>query len=179
MATVEPQNTGPNVDDLQSRIAKMLLNKKCADFIRNLINGAAAKTGNAAVSTNPNDLLKLINSNDQKGFAYANNTPVLGSPGGTVNGNISNHSAQVVLQTPYPNYVNAPGFAESQARIEAMAALHEIIHLAGQEQYSDQILADVRRKMAGAPSPSTDITTREGASQYWNHGLEAACKPRN
>jgi hypothetical protein len=131
------------------------------------------------VSSDVKELFRIINSSDQRGFAYRDNTPILGFPGGTVSGNISTHTAQVFLQNPNINHVNAPGFAEAQAQIEAMAALHEIIHLAGQEQYSDQILAEVRRRMPGAPAPTTDITTRTGASQYWNDGLETACKPKN
>ena len=155
----------------------MVETEACGNFIRNLIKGAASLTGNPAVSDNPNDLFKMIK--DQKGFIYADNTPVLGFPGGTVNGNISTHSAQVVLQIPNPNYVNAPGFDETQARLQALEALHEIIHLAGQEQYSDLTLAQVRASMPGAPRPATDINTIRGASDYWNSGLEAACKPKN
>jgi hypothetical protein len=39
-----PQNA-PNVEDLSNRLAKMLSNSKCTDFIKDLLNGTSTSHG--------------------------------------------------------------------------------------------------------------------------------------
>jgi hypothetical protein len=115
----------------------------------------------------------------QGGFSYGGTIKqYYGYDGSTALGTISNGTAQVELATPYPNNIgNAPGaaqIAESQAGIRALDALHEILHLAGRNQFSDYDYANTVAGMRGVPVPTLDSVRR--ASEYWDGALEAACK---
>jgi len=57
-----------------------------------------------------------------------------------------------------------------------MTALHEILHLAGKNQFSDYDYANTVAAMRGVTA-STFGNVRQ-ASDYWNGALETACKPR-
>lgn len=94
---------------------------------------------------------------------------------------ISYGNAQVELARP-TLYVRIPAIVESQARMEAMSALHELMHLAGNKGgYNDHVLADVVSKMPGSLAPKGDITNPKDprpASDYWQSYLNEACKLR-
>jgi RHS repeat-associated protein len=176
-AEIVPQNPVPNVDDNRRRIAGMLENFDCHAFIVNLLNGAAALTGERFLS---NDLLRLFNAvNVQKGFVYGETIKKMyGYDGSTVSGSIIMATAQVELARPYLN-VRTPQIVESQARLEALSVLHELFHLAGKKGgYSDQVLANVVRNMPGQAAPSGDISQTRQASDYWGNALNAACAPK-
>lgn len=168
-----PQNTSPNVADLRNRIASMLSNSDCAKFIKNLINGTAADKNPAGFT----DALKgfdMIAS--QKGFAYWQ-PPANDIAYSTVGGSISRGNAQVLLAPPYTNFSASRGFAETQAQIEAMSALHETLHHAGSNRYFDDYdYAATVARMRGLATPK--FANASAASRYWNAALEAACKPR-
>lgn len=71
----------------------------------------------------------------------------------------------------------AADFAETQARLEAMAGLHETLHHAGRNQYfNDFDYAKTVAAMRGVTTPN--FANVRAASEFWNSALEAACKPR-
>jgi hypothetical protein len=167
------QNPVP-VDDIRKNIASMLSNPKCSKFVSDLINGAAANSpfSNPAESTDPLKLFDIIKG--QNGFVY-DRIMSEGRDVNTVRGAITMNNAQVVL---HPN--NAIGLRfPINAFNTALTTLHEIIHLAGKNTYSDQALADVVSKMPGSSPPTGDITKTTPASDYWNKALRAACFPAN
>jgi len=179
-----PQNTAPNVDDLRNRVTNMANNPDCAKFITALLNGAAL-TGNPVVSTNATKLFNDVAS--QKGFIYGDTIrKAYGFDGGTVHGSISGGNAQVELPFPIPfrsfgpvNQRMAADYAATQARIQGLTVLHELMHLAGKNGwYTDETLAAVVKNMPGSLAPTGDITKVRPASDYWNSYLEKACKPR-
>ncbi len=112
-----------------------------------------------------------------------------GFAGATVHGSISGGNAQVELATPVPfrsfgpvNQRMAAAYAETQAGIEAMDALHEILHLAGKNWYDDFAYANTVAAMNGVKPPDfSGMAYKDAvrkASEYWNGALRAACKPR-
>lgn len=105
-----------------------------------------------------------------------------GFEGATVHGSISGGNAQVELPFPTPfrsfgpvNQRAAAAYANTQAGLQAMNGLHEIIHLAGRG-YDDYALSNAVGAMRGVTVPKFDNVRR--ASEYWGSALEAACKPR-
>jgi RHS repeat-associated protein len=176
-AEIIPRNSAPDVDDNRNRLADMLNNPNCRDFIINLLNGAAALTEDLYLST---DLLRLFDAvKVQRGFIYGDTIRrVSGYDGSTVSGSIIMATAQVELARPYLNVRTAQILA-SQARLEALSVLHELFHLAGRKGgYSDQVLASVVSNMPGQPAPTRDITQTRPASDYWGNALNAACAPK-
>ena len=170
---------GPNRDDLEKRITKIASNPKCADFIKNLISGTATAKNSAEFTDALTGLEKI------QGFTYGDTIErTYGYRGGTVRGTMSGRDTQVELPFPIPfrsfgpvNQRAAAGYAEAQAGIQAMIALHEILHLAGRNQFSDFAYANTVANMRGI-NPPTFANVAE-ASLYWNSALESACKPRN
>jgi hypothetical protein len=156
----------------------MVSKPKCADFIQNLINGTAT-------AKNPSEFTDALTGFGMiKSFIYGDTIErIYGYRGGTVRGTVSGRGAQVELPFPIPfgsygpvNQRAAAGYAESRAGIQAMMTLHEILHLAGSNQFSDFAYANTVANMRGV-QPPTFANVAE-ASRYWNNALEAACKPR-
>jgi hypothetical protein len=176
---IEPQNPEPNVGDIGKRITSMVSKPKCADFIQNLIKGTATAK-NASEFTDASVGFGMI-----KSFIYGDTIErIYGYRGGTARGTVSGRHAQVELPIPIPfrsfgpvNQRAAAGYAEAQAGIQAMIALHEILHLAGRNQFSDFACANTVANMRGVRPPT--FANVAAASNYWNSALEAACKPRN
>ena len=156
----------------------MVSNPDCAKFISDLINGTATAKNPAEFT----DALKGFDMiNGQGGFIYGDTIrKTYGFDGSTVHRTISSGKAQVELATPYAintgNARVAAQIAETQAGIQASDALHEILHLAGRNQFSDYDYANTVAGMRGVPVPKFDNVRR--ASEYWNSALAAACKPR-
>jgi hypothetical protein len=178
--SVGPQNPAPNVDDLENRIRKMVSKKPCADFIKNLIN-LTATSANPAEFTDALKGLEKIKGPGQGGFVYGDTIKKFyGFDGGTVRGSIGGGKAQVELPYPSPNRITNPrmavDFANWQGRIQAETALHEILHLAGKNQFSDFDFARTVAAMRGV-TPPTFANARK-ASDYWNDALIGACSPR-
>jgi len=181
----EPQNPSPNVGDLESRITKIVGNPDCAKFISNLINGTASAT-NPAEFTDAITGFNLVKG--QAGFIYGDTIQkYYGYRGGTVHGSISGKNAQVELPYPYANNIRnnprmAAEFAEVQAREDALTVLHEILHLAGKNGYSDLAFANTVADMNRIARP--DFSKLSGkdavvaASKYWHGALRTACEPR-
>lgn len=127
---------------------------------------------------------------NQKGFIYGDTIrKAYGFDGATVHGSIRTNDAQVELPVPYPfssygpvNQRAAADYAEVQARIQAGNALHEIVHLAGRNGYSDFALARTVAAMRGVEPPNfSGLPYKEAvrrASEYWGYALQAACKPK-
>jgi hypothetical protein len=88
------------------------------------------------------------------------------------------------LLTPFntQNRRVAAEIAETQAGIQALDALHEILHLAGRNTFDDFVYADTVARMRGVAAPDfRSMPYKEGvrrASEYWNGALQTACKPR-
>jgi hypothetical protein len=159
----------------------MVSNPDCAKFISNLVNGTATAKNPAEFT----DALKGFEKiKGQGGFIYGDTIEkYYGFRGGTVHGTVSGGNAQVELPFPIPfrsfgpvNQRAAAGYAEAQAGINAMTALHEILHLAGKNQFSDYDYANTVAAMRGVTPPTFANVRR--ASEYWTGALEAACKPR-
>ncbi len=174
-----PQNTGPNVDDLRSRIDKMVSKKPCADFIMNLMKGTAT-TNNPAEFTDALKGFNEITSSSQKGVVYGDTIiKTYGYAAGTVFGSVGTHTAQIELPTPAPFPIGlsrrgAAEYSDDQARIRAQTALHETIHLAGKYGFTDPALA-FTAAMRGVARPKFDDV--RDASVYWHAALQSACFP--
>ncbi len=95
----------------------------------------------------------------QGGFIYGDTIRrTYGFDGATVRGSINGRNAQVELPYPYANNITnnlrmAAAFAETQARIQAGNALHEILHLAGKNGYDDFAYANTAAAMRGVKPP--------------------------
>jgi YD repeat-containing protein len=177
-----PQNPAPNVNDLESRITKMVSNPDCAKFISDLINGTAT-------AKNPAEFTDaLIGFGKIKSFIYGDTImKAYGFAGGTVHGSISGGDAQVELPTPgrFPVGLSRRGAAEyisDQGRINAETVLHEILHLAGKNVYDDFAYAKTVADMRGVKRLDyTGMAYRDAvrkASEYWNDALMGACGPK-
>ena len=179
-----PQNAAPNVNDLESRITKMVSNPDCAKFISDLINGTAT-AHNPAEFTDA--LVGFGKIKSQSGFVYGNTImKAYGFAGGTVHGSISRGDAQVELPTPAPFPVGlsrrgAAEYISDQGRINAETVLHEILHLAGRG-YDDFAYANAVAAMRGVKPPDySGMAYRDAvrkASDYWNGALMGACRLR-
>jgi hypothetical protein len=174
------QQTAPDVNDLRSRITEITSNPNCANFIKDLINRTATDKNPAEFTDALKGFEKIAS---QRGYIYGDTIRrTYGFDASTVNGTISGRNgAQVELARPYLN-VRTPAIIESQLRIQAMSALHEILHLAGMNQYNDFVYANTVADIQGVErlnlrKPPQKEGLRQ-ASDYWNRALEAACKPR-
>jgi hypothetical protein len=175
------QNPAPDVNDLRNRITKGASNPNCANFIKDLINKTATDKNPAEFTDALKGFEKIAS---QRGYIYGDTIrKTYGFDGSTVNGTISGRDgAQVELARPYLN-VRTPAIIESQLRIQAISALHEILHLAGRNQtYSDLDYAKSVAAMPGAkPLPDfSNMSYKEAVyavSNYWNKALYAACNP--
>lgn len=154
---------------------KMLDTPKCGDFVKDLV-GRVSTSENPAHSSNPMELFETINS--QRGFVYER-VVVNGREINTIRGAIRLHEqgngAQVVLSP-----INAVALHLEVNRFQtALTAMHEILHLAGANGYSDQAFARAVASMPGATPPTKDISDSFNASEYWNGALKDACFPPN
>ena len=179
-----PQNPGPDVDDLRSGITKILKESRgrCAEFIASLINGTSTET-NDPEFTDILEGFEFVRS--QGNFVYGNTIKeYYGLPGATTHGSISGGDAQVELPHPWVgnNPTNNPAIAASQTRIQLLAVMHELIHLAGKRGYDDFQLASTVAAMQGKRQPDYTGMTRNQAvlqaSYNWSEALRLACKPR-
>lgn len=179
-----PQNPAPNVEDLRNKIAKAVSDRKCADFIRNLINKASELTGNPAAGDDALSLFNIIAK--QGGVVYGDTIRrAYGFDGSTIHGSIAGGDAQIELAPPYPINIRNPrvaaDIAATQAIIAAGDALHETIHLAGRG-YDDFLLAKALADLRGVQRPDFSgmpykVAIRR-ASEYWGNPLSDICKPR-
>jgi hypothetical protein len=180
-ARMVSQNPALDVIDLRIRITKITSNPDCANFVKELISKTATDKNPAEFT---DALMGFEKIASQRGYIYGNTVrKTYGFDGSTVNGTISGQNgAQVELARPYLN-VRTPAIIESQLRIQAMSALHEILHLAGRNQYDDFDYADTVADMQGVERPNfRERPYREGvhaASSYWAKALYAACKPKD
>lgn len=156
----------------------MVSNKDCAAFISDLIK----KTATAKNPAEFTDALKGFDTiKSQGGFIYGNTIrKFYGHEGSTVHGMIGSGDAQVELGYPYPMNIQnqrvAAQIAETQARILAFEALHEVIHLAGKYHFTDYDFANTIAAMKGEAVPT--FKNSIDASKYWHAELQGACKPR-
>jgi hypothetical protein len=181
----QPQKPAPNVNDLESRVTKMVSNPDCAKFISALINGTATAKNPAEFTDALTGLAKI---KSQSGFIYGDTImKAYGFAGSTVHGSISGGDAQLELATPAPFPVGlsrrgAAEYINDQGRIDAEAVLHEILHLAGKNGYDDFAYANTVAAMRGVKPPDySGMAYRDAvrkASDYWNDALMAACRKR-
>ncbi|MDX6610933.1 MAG: hypothetical protein QOD75_119 [Blastocatellia bacterium] len=159
--------TGDEVKDLRSRVAKLLVNGRCAKFLTNVLNKAAKLAGQDPV--NLNEILDTFDKIEtQGGFHYDYAMKRAGEAKGGINGNTP---ASVLLS---PNgYSPRPGYAERQI---ASAAIHEIIHhLRGGRGFLDSNLA---QGLGFKADPKWNAEKLESAaSVYWGYMLASACDP--
>jgi len=183
----DPQSVGPDVDDLERRVTQFVSDPDCAKFISDLIS-------NTATEKNPAEFTDALTGfgkiKAQKGFVYGNTIrKTYGFDGATMRGSISSNTAQVELPLPIPfqsygpvNQRAAAAYAEAQAGFQAMATVHETLHLAGRNHYDDLAYANTVARMRGVKPPDfSGMPLAEAvrrASEYWGGELEAACKPR-
>jgi len=181
----ETQNTVPDTSEFERRIKA--LDSKCTTFIKNLIT-------QTATAKNPAEFTDALTGFDmvkrQGGFIYGDTIMKLyGLAGGTVNGRISENTAQVELPTPGQfrsfgpvNQRAARDFAAMQQVTNFWTTLHEILHLAGKNVYDDFAYANTVAAMKGVNAPDyTGMKYHDAllkASKYWNQALLDACKPQ-
>ena len=167
-----------------NKIPELLADKTCSDFVTLLINTAAELfPANPANSSNALDLFEAI-KNGSGGY-FLRGISFDGLPaGGGVSGLIVNGDAAVFISparwdipvpTPVP-FPNADMVRVSQHGY-ALAGLHETIHHAGSDLYTDKQLAIAAHEITGIetnfPAPGTINPFAWG--EYWNVILKDHC----
>jgi hypothetical protein len=173
----------PDVAGIRIEIELMLKDPKrdCAAFVQGLLERVDKGDGNTLVDGG--DIIKIfdrINSPDQKGMirsgALGSYVNVNGVGGPYALGKMAEHTARIQLGTIVPG----PPTAFS----DALIALHETIHHAGQHGYGDKALSLALSRWTGKPILDPDGNPPSGEpgediriySAYWGTELANHCK---
>jgi YD repeat-containing protein len=178
-----PVQPPPDAVGIHKEFERMLNDPRhdCAAFIKKLLDLVNKDGDNSLVEGG--DILKIfdkINSPDQKGMirsgASGSYTDPEGRNGSYALGTIASHTAMIQLGPQYPGPPTAAG--------DALQALHETTHHAGQHVYTDKMLAQALEQWTGKPivGPHGERPTGDDAkdkwiySNYWGGELGNHCK---
>ena len=167
-----------------NKIPELLANKTCSDFVTLLINTAAElNPTNPANSSNALDLFNAI-KNGSGGYVLGE-ISFAGKPaGGGVSGLIINGDAKVFISPsrwdiPFPTPVPFPNadMVRTSQHGYALAGLHETIHHAGRDTYTDAQLARAAHEITGRETnfPPPGTTNPFAWGEYWNVILKEKC----
>jgi RHS Repeat len=188
----------PTGQDIQPRrllenIFQLLDDNRCSTFVSNLINVARQLTGKKPYTYDVRELAVAVARQENGGYIIrpgANG----GGGGGSAYGDIFSGEANVELIMFNTAYTGPRDYQGGYA----LAALHELIHLAGggasasdggRAYYMDVVLADAAKILTGAPGysgtysrnmPPSQITAAmtSAAGTYWNDQLKEYCMPQ-
>ena len=191
------QNTATGQDiqprRLLANIFHLLDDNRCSTFVSNLINTARQLTGKKPYTYDGKELAVAVARQENGGFIFRSGANG-GGGGGSAYGDI--FSGQATVEIIRFNTAN-DGPRDYQGSY-ALAALHELIHLAGggasvhdgsRAHYNDIILARAANILTGAPGypgaydpnmPPSQITAEmtNAAGTYWNNQLKEYCLPQ-
>lgn len=192
-----PQNAAIGQDikprRLLDNIFQLLDDNRCNTFVSGLINVARQLTGKNPYTYDAKELAVAISRQENGGFIFrpgANG----GGGGGSAYGDIFSGKANVEI-IMFNTALDGPRDYQGSY---ALAALHEIIHLAGggasesdgsRGFYTDVVLAQAANILTGAPGypgsydpklPLWQITAEmtKAAGTYWNDQLKEHCMPQ-
>ena len=157
--------------NLKKLIQDRLGYSDCAAYIAKLINKAAelSEGKNDAISTDIMTLYKLVNRQARGGFFLNQKVLWQGKPvSGTVSGNLLEGTGKVMLASK-SGYRDNPLSISRLPSDNGIAAIHEIIHLAGKNTYYGEELLS---KAAQALEPD-----RISEGTWWEWGLRNHCLP--
>jgi hypothetical protein len=171
------QNSEPVPLDI-NKIPELLANTTCSDFVTRLINTAAQlNPTNPPNSSNALDLFDAI-KNGTGGYVLGV-ISFAGSPaGGGVSGTIINRDAKVFISPMiWPVPVPDADMIRISQHVYALAGLHETIHHAGHDTYTDAQLARAAHDMTGIETnfPPAGTINPFAWSRYWDDILKANC----
>jgi hypothetical protein len=172
------QNSEPIPLDI-NKIPELLANKTCSDFVTLLINTTAELNPTIpANSSNALDLFEAI-KNGRGGYFLGvigfDGKPAGGGVSGTIiNGDAAVHISPAIWPVPVPD---ADMIRISQ-RGYALAGLHETIHHAGRDTYTDGQLARAAHEITGIETnfPPPGTINPFAWSRYWDDILKDKCR---
>jgi hypothetical protein len=168
----DPPNPVPVVD-LRKRMINMLSNSRCANFVAQLLATVSRRNpSNSLVNADPLKVWDMIASSSQRGFSYTSERLPSGREASYALGSIGTGTAGIAFAASYAT--NTDGISR---RMMALAALHETIHHAGTNTYSDRQLAEAVHEMRANLASLPAENDLEGNSNFWNGALNAACLP--
>ena len=181
--------------NLLDHIFTLLDNDRCANFVSNLINVARQLTGKKPFTYDGKKLALAVAKQINGGFILRPGASG-GGGGGSAYGDI--FSGEATVEITMFNTAYGPRHPVRVQYAYALAALHELLHLAGggasfndgsRAYYSDVVLAQATYILTGAPGypknynptmPWYKITAQmtADAGNYWNDQLKEHCKPQ-
>lgn len=173
------QNSEPIPLDINKIPELLLANQTCSDFVTLLINTSAELfPTNPANSSNALDLFNEI-KNGSGGY-FLRSIGFDGKPaGGGVSGTIVNGDASVFISpATWPVPVPNADMIRISQRGYALAGLHETIHHAGRDTYTDKQLATAAHEITGIETnwPAAGTINPFAWSRYWDDILKDKCR---
>jgi RHS repeat-associated protein len=178
---------------LLDNVFQLLDDNRCSNFVSDLINVARQLTGKKPYTYDVKELAVAVARQADGGFIFRSGANG-GGGGGSAYGDI--FSGQATVEIVMFNTAHT-GPRDYQGGY-ALAALHELIHLAGgaasaydgsRAYYMDVVLARAAKILTGAPGypgghdanvPNSQITAAmtSAAGTYWNDQLKEHCMPQ-
>ncbi len=165
-----------DVAGIRAELARLLERPTCANFVRDLIDQAAANAAPGNTLVEDGDILRIYDLiQEQNGMVRA------GAPGSIpganfATGSIATEDAGIQIGNFVPGVpVTEDELKARYLRADTIIALHETIHHAGRLVFSDQDLAIVVSMMPGTP-PIPQTTNRFAFSSYWDTELRRHCR---
>jgi len=179
-----PQNSqqpAPEKEGIAGNLKTALEDQGCSGFIKALLGRVATEANPLVKGGDLLEILKLITAPGQHGLQRGGNDP---RSGAQVLGSVGTGNAGIAFGPVGGGYADRGGEALRQILLyhDSLSALHELIHLAGENRYDDLTLATAASQMPNAekltdpPAGSDPLGVALFYSNYWDTELRKHCK---